>query len=128
MKELQKTQNKLLRFLNKTSSKDILKNLNMLSVNQLNAQIKLTEMWKAISNKNSSLKILKQKMTGAEDRISRSISNGDLIEEGISALARCSYQNDSSRLWNRAPLSINSCKSLYSAKKEIKKFVTSLPI
>ena len=64
----------------------ILKNLNMLSVNQLNAQMKLTDTWKAINNKNSSLKNLKQKMTGSDDRSSRSVSIGDLIEEAISML------------------------------------------
>ena len=45
-------QNKLTRFLNgsfvkdKISTKSILNNLNMLSVNQMNAQIKLSEAWK----------------------------------------------------------------------------------
>ena len=55
MKEVQKTQNKLLRFLNKSRIADkintgsILEKLKMLSVNQLNAQIKLTETWKALN-------------------------------------------------------------------------------
>ena len=135
MKDLQKTQNKLLRFLNKSKIKDkintkvLLQNMNMLSVNQMNAQIKLTETWKALNNKNSALKNLKQKtLIGSADRISRSITNGDLIEEGTSEMARSSFLNDSTRLWNGAPLAIKSCKSLLLAKKEIKKFVLTLPI
>jgi hypothetical protein len=50
---LQKAHNKMLRTLCKLRIKDkisiesMLSNQNMLSVNQLNAQIKLTEMWKA---------------------------------------------------------------------------------
>ena len=54
---IQKTQNKLTRFLNnskisdKISTKTLLKNINGLSVNQLNAQIKLTELWKSQKNK-----------------------------------------------------------------------------
>ena len=75
MKELQKTQNKLLHFLNKSSLKDkiktkvILQNINMLSVNQINAQIKLTKAWMAFNNKNSSLIKLKKRqemVTGSQ--------------------------------------------------------------
>ena len=123
MKDLQKTQNKMLRFLNKSkikdkiSTKSILENMNMLSVNQTNAQIKLTETWKALNNKNSCLQNLKRKeCTGS--RLSRSVTNGELKEEGVSNLARKSFQNDSSRLWNKASQAIKSSSSLYTAKKK----------
>ena len=51
--DLQKAQNKLFSLLNNTRIKDkiktsfIARDLKMLSVNQINAQVKLTEMWKA---------------------------------------------------------------------------------
>ena len=94
----------------KINTKVLLQNMNMLSVNQMNAQIKLTETWKALNNKNSALKNLKQKtLIGSADRTSRSISNGDLIEEGTSDMDRSSFLNDSMRLWNRAPTAIKSC-------------------
>ena len=60
---LQKSQNKLLRFLNnskikdKVSNKSMLKKHNMLSVNQLNAQIKLTEIWKAMNDEDHPFRI-----------------------------------------------------------------------
>ena len=63
LKELQKSQNKLLRFLNKTKISDkvstscILKNLNMFSVNKLNAKIRLTKMWKSINLPNHTLNV-----------------------------------------------------------------------
>ena len=63
LKELQKTQNKLLGFLNKSkisdkiSTRQILENLNMCSINQLNAKIKLTEMWKATNSPRNHLNI-----------------------------------------------------------------------
>ena len=53
MKELQKSQNKLLRVLTgkKVSDRikidDIIKSLQMMSVNQIAAQVKLSEIWKA---------------------------------------------------------------------------------
>ena len=54
-KDIQKNQNKLLRYLNNTrisdmiSTKSILEKFNLLSVNQLNAQIKLCDIWKAVN-------------------------------------------------------------------------------
>ena len=53
MKALQLTQNRMLRAINGTRIKDrvsikvMLDKFNLLSVNQLAAQIKLTEVWKA---------------------------------------------------------------------------------
>ena len=82
----------------------------MLSVNQTNAQIKLTEVWKALNGKSSSLNNLKMK-TLTSNRITRSITNGELMEEGSS--------NN---------ISIKSCVSLSLAKKAIKEFVKCLPI
>ena len=133
MKELQKNQNKLLRFLNrkkisdKINTKTLLRNVNMLSVNQTNAQIKLTEVWKALNGKSSSLNDLKMKSL-ISNRTTRSITNGELLEEGSSKKALNTYQNDASRLWNRAPISIKICGSLSPAKKAIKEFVKCLPI
>ena len=61
MENLQKTQNKLIRTLenvrlkdrNRTS--DMLTKNKMLSVNQLQAQVKLTELWKAVNTGNNLL-------------------------------------------------------------------------
>ena len=52
LKAIQKVQNKMVRLLNgkslidKISTKTLLANVNMLSVNQINAQIKITEVYK----------------------------------------------------------------------------------
>ena len=122
MKELQKTQNKLLRFLNKSrivdkvNSEVILDNLNMCSVNQLSAQIKLTETWKAINSTNSNA-LNSLKMTQMEgQRESRAASSGNLKETGVFNLAKKTFINDSNRVWNNAPLNIKNAKTLYSAK------------
>jgi hypothetical protein len=101
MEQLQKTQNKLFRFLNKTKISDkirtseIMEKLNLLSINQINAQIKLMETWKALNNDKDnqikSLKIINKK----EERNSRSASNGNLVEQGNSKLAKQTFINDS---------------------------------
>ena len=63
LKDLQLNQNKMLRYLNKSKVYDrigtetILSKQNMLSVNQLNAQIQLGDMWKATHTDNYPTKI-----------------------------------------------------------------------
>ena len=136
MKELQKTQNKMLRFLNKTRVSDkintgsILNKFNMVSVNQLNAQIKLCETWKALKmNPDNNNGIGALRITHVEgQRERRSAYNGNLLEPGGSNKAKKTFINDSARVWNKAPQSLKSSASLYLAKKEIKSFVKTLPI
>ena len=53
---IQKIQNKMLRFINNVSLKEhkttesLLEKTKMLSVNRINAQTKITEVWKALNN------------------------------------------------------------------------------
>ena len=133
MDKLQITQNKMARVLENVTLKDktptsmLLKNQNMLSVNQISAQIKLTEIWKAINITNFPIKVTKQ--TSQEDaRITRGVTQEKLVEEGSSNLIMNSFKGDAIRLWNKAPEGIKSTKTLGTAKTEIKKFVVTLPI
>ena len=131
-KNYKKTQNKLLRFLNKSKISDkvstdsILKKLNMCSVNQLNAKTKLTEMWKSVNLPNHNLAINRCEMKEGMPS-SRSISGSKLMEEGFSEKSTCTFIIDATRAWNKAPTSIKNCKSLFSAKKAIKSYVMTLP-
>ena len=65
--DIQKVQNKLARFLNNKSLYDkipsnvLLNNINMLSVNQINAKVKFQEVWKALNVEGYPLKIECQK-------------------------------------------------------------------
>ena len=54
--------------------------------------------------------------------------NGKLIQEKGSTLAKDSFIYDATKIWNDAPETIKSSKSLLSAKAEIKKYCTKLPI
>ncbi len=131
--ELQKVQNRLFRILNnsrigdKISTNTMAQKLNMLSVNQINAQIKLTEMWKAVNNPNHPLKINKKSL---EDVIvlTRSTTRGDLVIQGKNEMCHTSFLYDASKIWNNAPQNIKQCNSIYKAKKVIKQFTTTLPI
>ena len=61
---LQRTKNKLIRFLNSSRisdsipTKTIIANLDYLSVNQTNAQIKLTERWKCFNVYKTGLQLI----------------------------------------------------------------------
>ena len=131
--DLQLNQNKMLRYMNgtklidKISSKSILKKHDILSVNQLNAQIKLLDIWKASNIDNYPTKLTR--LEANDERIStRAVSSGNLVEKGVSITSKNTFYNDAIKAWNLAPVSIKQCKTLWSAKNEIKKFVKTLPI
>ena len=122
-----------MRALNGTKVKDMVSieslftKFRMLSVNQLNAQIKLVEMWKAMNMEDYPLKIDLQ--TCDENRVStRADSHKRPIEVGKTNLAQKTCISDALRLWNLAPEKVTCSKSLTQVKMEIKKFVRALPI
>ena len=132
-KNIQLIQNNLMRSLNGSKIKDmvsisyLLTKFGMLSIDQLNAQIKLVEIWKALNVEDYPLKIDQQAI--AENRVStRADSIGRLIEIGKSNLVQKSCISDAIRLWNSAPDKVTCSKSMAQAKSEIKKFVRLLPI
>ena len=122
-----------MRALNGTRVKDmvstsaLLTKFGMLSVNQLNAQVKVMEVWKAMNVVNYPLKINHQSY-----EVNRTNTRADVkekpIEFGMSNLVQKSCVSDAIRLWNMAPSAITSSSSLSQARKEIKKFVKLLPI
>ena len=81
LQEIQALHNKMLRLLNgstiedKVSTKSLLANLNLLSVNQMNAQIKIAEAWKCSTIPDYPLKIIKAK-NADECVTTRAILNG----------------------------------------------------
>ena len=99
----------------------------MLSVNQINAQVKILEMWKATHIDSYPIKT-EQKSESADKINTRVVSSGNLIKKGFSSTSQNTFLNDATRAWNKTPLTIKSCKSLFSAKKQIKEFVLTLPI
>ena len=130
LKNIQLIQNKMLRLLNgkklidKVSTKELLNNLEMLSVNQMNASIKITEAWKNAQDIDYPLKF--KRVTN--ECYTRATINGDLIEFGKTDLVKATFLSDASKAWNRTPQTIKDCTTVWSAKKAIKSFVKQLPI
>ena len=132
LKEIQLVQNKLLRLLNNVKISDkqrstvLAKNLNVLSVNQLNAQINITEMWEAINDPKYPLKF-KNSNTNDSAMISRSKIEGKLLIKHDSDNLKSTFKNNGIKVWNSAPDNVKNCKSLFTAKKLIRAFAISLP-
>ena len=130
---LQITQNKFARFLHGSTLMDrintnvIFNDIKILSVNQMNAQIKLLEVWKSIYVNSYPLKWVTR-----EDSIIKQglkfTNKPDLVVNGHSKPQMQSFFNDAAVLWNLAPKQIKECKSIGTVKKCIKTFVKTLPI
>ena len=130
---IQLVQNKLARFMNAKTLKDkiptkvLLSNINMLSVNQLNAKIKIMEIWKAFNVERYPLKINTQKAN--PDMINtRAMTYLRPIEENVSTLLDRTCVSDSIKLWLKAPEDIKTCKSKYQLKKLARSFALTLPV
>ena len=127
--KLQLAQNNLLRTMenvrikDKVSIKKLLEKNKMLSINQMHAQVKLTEMWKATNYLNYPLNIRKQQ-PAENGRETRGVSDGKFIEPSTLN----TFIGNATRLWNSAPSIIKNTKSISSAKKEIKLYCQTLPI
>ena len=112
----------MLRFLNVSKLKShLLEKFGMLSIIQLNAQLKLEKVWKALNIVNYPIKCFK-KPNGPDVISTRAKTSGRLIEPGIKTLATKTCLSDVVRLWNFAPLAITESKTIYSAKKAITVF------
>ena len=105
----------------------MLENFKMLSVNQLNANIKLMEIWKALNVVDYPLMVPRQEIK-PENRVTRADTSGRPREIGKSLLAQKTSVSNAIYIWNRAPDSVKMCNSLYQAKKEIRSYCNSLPI
>ena len=132
-KSIQLIQNNLMRMLNGTKIKDmvsissLLNKFIMLSINQLNAKVKLVEMWKAMNLEDYPLKVEQQSCD--VDRVStRADTTGRPVEMGRSNLTQKTCISDAIRLWNQAPEKIINSRNIAQVKLEIKKYVKSILI
>ena len=113
------------RRMNKLSVKKMLDSLGWLSINQLSAEIRLTEVWKSINTEYclSDMFQLAKSNTRAVKK-SRVITPKVIL----SRLRQNSFLYPSCKLWNCAPVQVTQAKSLAEAKREIRAFVKTLPL
>ena len=133
LKEIQLIQNQMLRCLNGSKIKDristasLLTKFQALSVNQMNAQIKLQQVWKAVNVENYPLKI-NQPAIPSSGVSTRAAIKGRPVEIGNSRVTQITSTSDAIRIWNKAPESVTEANSIYQAKRNIKEFAKCLPI
>ena len=94
---------------------------------RFNAQIKLTELWKAVNEVDHPFKI--SKISDDTNRnVTRASANGILKSPAHSIVTQKTCINDGIKAWNRAPQNVKNCMPFTSAKHAIKEFVQNLPI
>ena len=135
MKSLQLSQNRLLRLLNnsrvsdKISTKLMLEKYNLPSVNQLAAEIKLTETWKSINVDDCPIKLNSYNCNLDENRIGLRPQQNRIFNDSYRLqIAQSSFHVDSAKLWNYAPTNVQCAQTLTLAKKAIKEHCKSLPL
>ena len=113
----------------KISTASMLKKFDLLSVNQLAAQIKLQEVWKAthIERYGVVFDSYNTNLTSSGHDL-RPKTNRKLNDTTRLVLAEHSFTIDAAKLWNAAPASITTAPTLGAAKTLIRKFVLTMPI
>ena len=100
---------------------------NLLSINQINAQIKLTEIWKAVKDEDHPFKI-NVPVVNTEERTTRGQAAGYLKSKALTNVTKKTFINDSIKAWNLAPKDLKNKQNIFGAKKAIKEFVKTIPI
>ena len=111
----------------------MLKKFSLLSVNQLTAQIKLTEAWKAVHVENYAIKLDPYKRPQPDNDHAQALTlrprpNRVFDDSCRLAISKESFSIDAARLWNQAPACLTSALTLGAAKTAILTHVKSLPV
>ena len=107
----------------------MLEKFGLLSVNQLAATIKLTEVWKSIYREGFPLELDPYKpATQGPTRELRQKENRVFKDNCRLHKSESSFHIDAARVWNAAPNTIKNAMSLNIAKKNINIFCKSLPV
>ena len=87
----------------------------MSAVNQIMAQIKICEMWKANNIDNYPIKV-ETPQRNKESKVTRAITNNVLKESAKSNVTMSTFINDAIKAWNKCPDNIKEAKSYNAAK------------
>ena len=102
---------------------------NLLSVNQLAAQIKLQEVWKSVHIDKYGIKLEPYNPTVQSTGHSlRPKMNRIFNDSTRLVLAEHSFAIDAAKLWNNAPIGITIAPNITQAKRAIMSYVLTLPI
>ena len=113
----------------KVSTQSMLEKFQLLSVNQLAAEIKLTETWKSINIEGCPIKLEPYKInsTGNGYKLRPQI-NRIFKDDARLQISQSSINIDAAKVWNKAPEEVKKALTLAEAKRKIKSFCKLLPI
>ena len=135
VKAMQIAQNKMLQMLEGVSLKDhittksLLDKHNLPSVNQISAEIKITEAWKIMNIIDYPITLEENnpnRNTG--DREARNTTQREWKEHSKHKASSESFTVDTARLWNKVDTEIKTAQSLGIVKSLIKKYCKTLEI
>ena len=107
----------------------MLTKFQILSVNQLSAEIKLIEVWKAINVDDCPIALEPYIQHPTQtDRSLRPQPNRVFADCARLAMSQNSFHIDAAKVWNLAPANVKTAVSLQGAKRERKNYCKSLPI
>ena len=108
----------------RVSIASMLNQLQWLSLNQLAAEVRLKETWKAL-HQGSSLSGLFQRVESS----TRATTIHNTVQIGMtSTIKENSFLHPSAKLWNIAPQAVVNAATERQAKKAIRDFVKTLPL
>ena len=83
----------------------------MMSVNRMNAQIKLNEIWKSLNIKDYTIKTCPMTRNVSVAN-TRACTKGYLCEQRLTMLSKKTFRNEAIHIWNLAPDEPKQCESL----------------
>ena len=98
-------------------------------MNQLAAQIKLLKVWKSVNVDGYLIQLepynshLSQSGPSLRDKSNRTFNDSARLH-----MAESSFNVDAAKVWNTAPIQVKSAINIAQARREIRKFETSLPV
>ena len=115
------------KLLDHVNTSTLLEQTNTLSVNQMNCQIKIQEVWKALNVTDYPIEVTKQ-TANESGPTTRATTVVRLIENGLSCLSQKTCINDAVRIWNKLPTTVTECATFGQIKKQAKTFAKTLPV
>ena len=96
-------------------------------MNQLNAKIKILEIWKSLNVEGYPLKIA-TKERSHEVMNMRAMTSNQPIEIGTTAIMQRTCISDAIIIWNNAPSELKDISTIYAMKRATKHYVSTLPM
>ena len=115
--------------LNLKTKYQLLEKFNLLSVNQLAANIKLAEAWKSVNVPNYPIKMDRHNIMGqGSSRVMRPNTTRIWREDAKYQQGKESFCRNTAKLWNNSDIEVKNTETISIAKKAIFKFCKKLPI